>query len=324
MPPKPGLVVRLISSFLATTGLAIAAVAWSESTFYGRWRPDDSLVNLVWTVVGYGLVVQIARFVASRWHVAASGRGSWRRVFLIGALYGWLVEGVLVTTVVDDLPLTIPNTGLSWHALFTVLIGWYWIPRWLDRPVTRSILPLVIVGACVGAWASFWKFEEGALQSVPEYALFVGAVTAGYGAGLALWWGMRTRSRPGIPGTVVAAALLLTLAVGHAIERPITLLGPALVAVALLALVTTRPRVPDDVLLPTGGPAPFAALWRLAVIPTVAVPVFAVITAAPQAIPSGWPFFLASVPVGAALFVIAWWRSATRRARSADRSATSA
>lgn len=318
MPPKHGLVVRLITSFLATAGLAIAAVAWSESTFYGRWRPDDSLVNLVWTVVGYGLVVQIVRFVASRWAVSVSGPGAWRRVFLIGALYGWLVEGVLVTTVVDDLPLTLANTGLSWHALFTVLLGWYWIPRWLDGPFARSVLPLVIVGACVGAWASFWKFEEGALQSVPEYALFAGAVTAGYAAGLALWWGMRSRSRPGIPGTVVAATLLLALAVGHAIERPITLLGPALVALALVAILTTRPRVPDAVplhsaLLPTGGPAPFAALWRLAIIPTVAVPVFAVITAAPEAIPSGWPFFLASVPLGAALFVIAWWRSAAAR-----------
>ncbi len=323
MPPKPGLGVRLITSFLATTGLAIAAVAWSESTFYGRWRPDDSLLNLVWTVVGYGLVVQIVRFVASRWQVVASGRGAWRRVFLAGALYGWLVEGVLVTTVVDDLPLTIPNTGLSWHALFTVLLGWYWIPRWLEGPLARSVLPLVIVGACVGAWASFWKFEEGALQSVPEYALFVGAVTAGYAAGLALWWGMRVRSCPGIPGTVVASALLLALAVGHALERPITLLGPALVALALVALLTTRPRVPDaallhSALLPTGGPAPFAALWRLAIIPAVAVPVFAVITAAPEAIPSGWPFFLISVPLGAALFVIAWWRSvADRRVRQA-------
>jgi len=315
---EPGPLRRLLTSFLATAGLAIAAVAWSESTFWGRWRPEDSLENLVFTVLGYGLVVQVVRFVASRWHVAASGPGAWRRVFLAGALYGWLVEGVLVTTVVDELPLTISSTGLSWHALFTVLIGWYWIPRWLDGPLARSVLPLVIVGACVGAWASFWKFEEGALQSVPEYALFVGLVTAGYAAGLALWWGMRARSRPGIPGTAVAAALLLALAVAHAIERPITLLGPALVTLALVALLTTRPRVPDAVLLPTGGPAPFAALWRLAIIPTIAVPVFAVITAAPDAIPTGWPFFLISVPLGAALFVIAWWRSAAaRRVRQA-------
>lgn len=42
------------------------------------------------------------------------------------------------------------------------------------------------VGAGVAGWASFWRFEEGAVTSVPECALFAAMTTDGYAAGLAL------------------------------------------------------------------------------------------------------------------------------------------
>jgi hypothetical protein len=52
---------------------------------------------------------------------------------------------------------------------------------------------------------------------------------------------MRERATPGIAGTLPAALALLGIAILHAVERPITLLGPLLVGVTVLALVTTRP-----------------------------------------------------------------------------------
>jgi hypothetical protein len=195
--------------------------------------------------------------------------------------------------------------------LFTVLLGWWWMPRQLAAPIRRSILPLAAVGVGVGGWASFWKFEEGAITPVPEYALFAALTTVAYAAGLALWWWTRGRARPGLPGTLFAVAGLIVFVVAHAIERPLTLIGPVLVGVAVLAIVTTRPRPTTPAR--TAGPVSYRALWRLAIVPTFAVPVFAVITAAPQAIPSGWPFFAISVPVGAVLFVVAWFVSVRRR-----------
>jgi hypothetical protein len=280
---------------------------WSESVFWGRWRPGDSLENLLWTIAGYGAIVQVARFVAARTSVAVTGRGAWRRVFLVGALFGWLVEGVLVTTVVDELPLTLPHTGLSWHAIVTVLLGWWLIPQLLERRPAVSLAVLAAVGACVGAWASFWRFEDGDVTPVLEYAAYVSLLTVGYAAGLALWWGMRERATPGILGTLPAALILLGIAIVHAIERPITLLGPTLVVVAVLALITTRPREPEPILLPTGGPAPYRALWRLAIVPVAAIPVFAGFATTPEPIPTGWPFFAAGVIGGTILFIVAWW-----------------
>ena len=82
-------------------------------------------------------------------------------MFLIGVLYGWLADGVLVTTVVDSLPLTLSFTVLSRHALFAVLVGWCWILWVLSGSVKSSILPLVVLGVGISTWAAFWRFGEG-------------------------------------------------------------------------------------------------------------------------------------------------------------------
>ena len=305
-----GPVQRLATSFVATAGLALASVAWSEFAFWGRWRPEDSVQNYVLAVVAYGLVVQLCRLAAHHWRVAASGSFAWRRVFLIGALYGWLAEGVLVTTVVDSMPLTLSFTGLAWHALFTVLVGWWWIPRVLSGSVKSSILPLVALGAGVGTWAAFWRYEEGFAVPVVHYAIFVTAATAAYAVGLLAWW------------TFLG---LLAFVVVHGISSPITLIGPALVALAVFAVMrTARPATPTDPgiitgtdptaqptspeLLGSGGPAPVTALWRLVVVPVVAIAVFALFGASPWPIPTGWLFLAVTAPLGVVMFIAAWRR----------------
>lgn len=308
---------RLALSFAATACLAVATVVVSESWFWAKLRPGDSVLGFASTVVAYGLAVQVVRFVAQRWRVSATGPAAWRRILLLGALFGWLVEGIIVTTVIDDLPLTISWTGLAWHALFTVLVGWWWIPRTLDRPTRGSVWRLVAVGASVGAWAAFWRFEEGATTSIGEFAAYVGVTTVAFAAGLAGWWALRHRAAPGLPGTLTALLLLAALAVLNAIENPLTLVGPTLVGLAVLALITTAPRLesaPTDAAPePLAGPTPWRALGRLAVIPVVATLVFALLTSAPDAIPTGWLVVGITAPFGALLFVVAWAVALRRR-----------
>lgn len=306
--------MRLAMSFIATAGLAVASVVWSESWFYGSWRHQDSVLGFLQTAAGYGLVVQVARLAAFRWRVAASGPGAWRRVFLVGALFGWLVEGVLVTTVITIVPLSFSYTGLAWHALFTVLLGWWWMPRQLARPLLQSIVPIVAVGTGVGVWASFWKFSHRPDVPVIDYAVFVTVTTAVYALGLAVWWAFRGRSNPGLRGSAAAIGVLGVVAVLHAVSNPLTLLGPALVGLALLVIILTAPRRMDAPLLPTAGPAPWRSLWRLVFIPIAATAVFALIGSAPVAVVTGWIFVIVTALLGAAFFVIAWWRS--RRARA--------
>ena len=87
---------------------------------------------------------------------------------MIGVLYGWLADGVLVTTVVDSLPLTLSFTSLFWHALFAVLVGWWWILRVLSGSVKSSILPLVALGTGIGTGAAFWRSGEGFVVPVGQ------------------------------------------------------------------------------------------------------------------------------------------------------------
>ncbi len=307
---------RLALSFAATACLAVAAVVVSESWFWARLRPGDSVLGFAGTIVAYGLAVQVVRYVAHRWRVSAEGPGAWRRILLLGALYGWLVEGVIVTTVIDDLPFTLSWTGLAWHALVTVLVGWWWIPRTLDRRTRGSVWRLAAVGASVGVWAAFWRFEDGVAISIGEYAVYVGVTTLAYAAGLAGWWALRGLAAPRLLGSLTAMVLLAALAVFNAIANPLTLVGPALVGLALVALITTTPRSADAAPAPLAGPAPWRALGRLAVIPVVATLVFALLTSAPDPIPTGWLVVGIAAPVGALLFVVAWAATLHRRSGS--------
>lgn len=313
--PRPRAIVRLAASFAATTGLAIASVVWSESWFWSRWRPEDSLPGTLLALVVYGLAVQVCLFAAQRFRVAAEGAGAWRRVFLIGAAYGWLVEGVLVTTVLDALPWTIPYTGLAWHALFTVLVGWWLIPRLLARSVAPSLAWLAAIGFGVGTWAIFWRFNDGAPVEVPAFALFVSVSSVAYALGLYLWMRFRGIGTPALLGTLPAIIVLAGYVVLNAVSSPLTLLGPALVALTGLLLWFTRPADAagpgSAAVLGAGGPAPVASLWRLAVIPVAATLAYAALGAWPDPIPTGWLFFAVTVPAGVVLYIVAAWRRAS-------------
>lgn len=322
MAQPHGPLARLTLSFAATACLAVASVVWSESWFWSQLRPGDSALGFLETVIAYALAVQVVRFVAHRWRVSATGPSAWHRILLIGALYGWLVEGVIVTTVIDDLPFTISWTGLAWHALLTVLVGWWWIPRTLDRPRRGSLWRLGAVGASVGTWAAFWRFEEGATIGIGEFAAYMAVTTVAYAAGLAGWWALRGRANPGLRGSFTAIVLLSALAVLRAIENPLTLVGPALVGLALVAIITTAPRgaLPTDAAPePLAGPAPWRALGRLAVIPVVATPVFALLTSVPDPVPTGWLAVVVTVPLSVVLFVVAWAGARRRAAQGRGR-----
>ncbi len=95
-------------------------------------------------------------------------------LFLAGAIFGWIAEGIVVQTAYDMLPLSISFTGLAWHALITVWIGWYAIQKSLLSTDTWSILKLsTAVGFFYGFWAINWWLEpDGGVSSVPEFATF--------------------------------------------------------------------------------------------------------------------------------------------------------
>lgn len=155
--------------FILATGYTL--VFFSELLFWGT----ASFAAFVPTWIFYSLAAYLFLAVISRFHV----NRIWP-LFLAGALYGWLVEGVLVSSVYENLPVSISDTGLSWHALITVLIGWYAVRRALSSPRPRRTLPLAAgIGILWGAWMPFWGFlQEPGINSPTLRAMALLSATA--------------------------------------------------------------------------------------------------------------------------------------------------
>ncbi len=85
-------------------------------------------------------------------------------VFLAGAFFGWYEEGIFVQTMYGapdgPFPMSISFTGLAWHALIDVCVGWLLVRRALDRGKTIEVACLTIaIGTFYGLWAIWWWTE---------------------------------------------------------------------------------------------------------------------------------------------------------------------
>lgn len=112
----PAILKRLALSL--STGVIF--VCWSEVMFWARPIPGTSLRELIPTTLVYSFGAYL--FL---WLIDAFRAHSFDAVFLAGAAFGWLVEGVFVQTLYEQIPMSLSFTGLAWHALLTVGVGWF-------------------------------------------------------------------------------------------------------------------------------------------------------------------------------------------------------
>ncbi|MBL8164281.1 MAG: hypothetical protein JNJ61_20000 [Anaerolineae bacterium] len=98
-------------------------------------------------------------------------------VFLAGAVYGWVVEGILVQTMYDSFPIHLSATGLSWHALISVVGGWYLMRRWMRRSSRHTLYGVLLFGLFVGFWSGGWWVEApiAPVETVWLYNVILGA-----------------------------------------------------------------------------------------------------------------------------------------------------
>lgn len=161
-------------------GLSLVVFALSERAFWAFWRKNDEPGELFITWFAYSLVVAFCLSVARLSQVRDR-----HQVFLVGALMGWLAEGVAVQTVLgsgdNPFPLSISWTGLAWHSLLTVVGGAWVLPRLGSEPLNpRTFGNLVAFGIGFGLWANYYFLEKGesihSLNSFTSHTLFLAAL----------------------------------------------------------------------------------------------------------------------------------------------------
>ncbi|MGC9399919.1 MAG: hypothetical protein ACP5HM_12385 [Anaerolineae bacterium] len=162
---------KATSSFWNRVALAGTAgyilYCFSENFFWTR--PTEEHVGgyvagwLLYAFLTFALFTVIHHFRA---------RSVWA-LFLAGSVYGWLVEGVIMQTMYDSLPWQLSFTGLAWHALISVLVGWWYTRRTLfeNRP-GKTILLAFGLGLFYGVWSLNAYVQEGMITSLPVYARF--------------------------------------------------------------------------------------------------------------------------------------------------------
>lgn len=161
--------MRTLKSVALVLSTGYILVYFSEHLFWARVRPDDSFGNWLSVWIAYSLMAFVFLALVSYFRI----NNIWA-LFLAGAVFGWMSEGIVVQTTYEMLPLSISFTGLAWHALITVWIGWYAIRKALVSANAWSILALAMaIGLFYGLWAvSWWSEPDGGVSSIPEFAAY--------------------------------------------------------------------------------------------------------------------------------------------------------
>lgn len=266
----------------------------------------------------------------------AHARALWG-LFLAGAVFGWLAEGVAVQTMVEDLPLSISFTGLAWHALISVCAGWYGLRRALlsDRVWLRVAAPAT-AGLIWGLWAITWWVEpDGVRLSTPAFAgwaVLASAllVLANRVIDLADPVGFRPGRWPLIAVVGLAALYLVVVAAPAA---PLALVvAPAMIGLVVGTLWRGRAAAPEtaaapgvpnpDALAAIAGPLGRRSLG-LMLMPLTAAAVYAAASALDLLWPTSLALYVITTPLGFILLAISLWRVLRRPPASDERRVTS-
>jgi hypothetical protein len=304
---KPGWKQELQKTIKAL-GTGFILFYFSELVFWPRIRPDDSLQGLLFTWLIYSFAAWVMMAVMEYFRVS-----SFPALFLAGAFFGWLIEGVIVQTVYEDLPLSISFTGLAWHALISVCGGWLLVRRMLRRkPVWMTLLSLAY-GLAYGLWAiSWWVEEPGKLFPVGDFALYA------FGSTLALIGSCRILERVDhVPlemrrwqARAVGALLLVLFGFGSAAAEPVSIvIFPLLMLAVFLPLRLNRAAAgrlrPVDLFT---GQVRAVNYWLIILMPMSAILVYWLAWVIHLRIPTHWILYLITTPAGFYLFIRSAWK----------------
>lgn len=280
-------------------------------TFYSEWmfwsgRPPSEtfFLEAIPTWIAYSFITFLFLTVVTYFRV----QSIWA-VFLSGAIYGWLLEGVLVQTMYDAFPIQISFTGLSWHALFSIVFGWWWLPRRLRAG--RALLPCLLFGLGLGLWSIGWWLEPDVavapLESVFVYNLLFGLLLV---PAYVLWSRFDLNQfRPSRIEIAGALMLLVTYFVLVTVPtQPLSLLAlPPLLGLVLWALWKIRQRS-GDIYFPAGS-ITFKQALPLLLIPVTASLVYAFALTIGLTLPTLQILYWITMPLGFLALIVSLYKT---------------
>ncbi len=280
---------------------------FSELVFWARVQPGDSLPNWLQTWLAYSLMAFLFLTVVAYFRLR-----SLAALFLAGAFFGWLGEGIVVQTAYENLPWSISFTGLAWHALITVLGGWLALQKALRRGLRASLFVSLLAGVCWGFWGVTWIYEQDNPASPIAFTLFSFLATLILAA--CLYWVPGIFSRPFTPSrwsVLGVSALFLFLFLFVAVPAvPLSLaILPILFLVLWLSFWRNRQQEsPGNPLEWLGFPIPLRCLAALLVMPLFASIFYWLYSRSGLRLPANWVVYLLTTPAGFILFAISVWR----------------
>jgi hypothetical protein len=254
-------------------------------------------------------------------------------VFLAGACYGWFDEGILAQTMYGTtdgpFPASISFTGLAWHALIDVWIGWYLLRKVLaQNKYLKTITLGCAIGLFYGLWGIFWWNEppppmKALLDAGQKDVLFIHFALFAFGTTapliLAHWLCHRLRLAAFTPSKVewwvLGVIVLLYFGCITVPAAPGALwVLPPLMGTTLWALFRNRRAEarPDAIVAFPARVKPFNYLL-LFTIPFVATTVYFLALAHDARLPTNFIVYFITTPLGALLWCVSILMSVRRR-----------
>ncbi|MDP8244467.1 MAG: hypothetical protein P9L94_10340 [Candidatus Hinthialibacter antarcticus] len=289
------------------TGCIFYALA--EAVFWGRF---DSIGQFGSQFIPTLVLYSLAAYVFL-WTVQSFRVHEWAGVVLAAALYGWFIEGLVVQTMYDDLPLSIVITGLSWHALIVVYEGWYITRRRLRE---KRLFPLlshaVVFGLFWGLWSVWWWIETGEITPLPQYCIYAAITSLLFIGGLlgSNWIQPGAFPPPRTEGGLVLAICVIYFCF---VTVPANIhalwVFPLCVGITLWALNRNRRNPKSSLDEQIYSKPSLMQLLCLLAMPAAAIGVYALLLLNNQRIATGPTIYIASALGGAVLFIAALYKA---------------
>ena len=293
-------------SLLASLSTGYVFFYFSELVFWARPRPEDNLLNWLETWLAYSLMAFLFLVVVTRFNVL-----NIHALFLAGAFFGWIGEGIIVQTTYENLPLSISFTGLSWHALVTILIGWYGLQIALGKYTKRSLVYIVLIGIFCWLWGISWIYEEPELMVAPIiFTIYV--FTATLLLALCLFASVKLFMKPFSPSPwaiKIAAGIFLFLYALVIVSGQIK----ALILIPLMAIIyfslrqNKKSETSGNILETLASAVPIRRYLILFLIPATSSVLYYFYFISGLKLPTNWLVYIITTPVGFFLFIWSIW-----------------